>query len=432
LDKMGAKSEAAFVRRFIQDHYGVRSWSMSKLYGEAQIKAAEVTNALARRANLSPEGTETLQKVVSYIPEAIANIQYNIYPNVLGMNGKSHLTNLLGTFTKGAPELGGAYGLKAAGKAFFGNVVPENYRRLAGKVKEYGLQPDTWTKEYQEAMEEGLARSTGWQFTKEQYQKFVRAWMWSYSKVEDYNRSVIVGMAEQLAQDAAAGKGGAIGAINKMPLAVKRSYLKNRGNLAAQEKILAQHINSATAYNYNRASLSEVGVHLGPFFSAFTKWPTETLGDVLADIRTKGITGATPRLIEKYAITWALAQALDATLYYAATGEGEAFPGFDEKTSPYLRYWMGKSGVSSGAPIESLKPFFLREPYQKNPYTPAVLDSMWNDMIVPVMSADSEKIQKGLIRATQTFAPMGGIMRTLMRDIPMAVMGEEPVKVGEK
>jgi hypothetical protein len=48
------------------------------------------------------------------------------------------------------------------------------------------------------------------------------------------------------------------------------------------------------------------------------------------------------------------------------------------------------------------------------------------------MSADSEKIQKGLVRATQTFAPGGGIMRTLMRDLPMGVMGEEPIKVGDK
>jgi hypothetical protein len=432
LEKMGAKSEAAFVRRFIQDHYGVRAWSMSKLYGEAQIKAAEATNALARQFKLSPESTETLQQVVSYIPEAIANIQYNIYPNVLGMNGKSHITNLLGTFAKGAPELGGAYGYKAAGKAFFGNVVPANFRRVSAKVKEYGLVPDTWTKEYAEAMEEGLARSTGWQFTKEQYQKFVKAWMWSYSKVEDYNRAVIVSMAEQLAQDAAAGKGGAMGVINKMPFAVKRAYLKNQGNLAAQEKLLAQHINSSTAYNYNRASLAEVGVHLGPFFSTFTKWPTETLGDVLADMRTKGTVGAMPRMLEKYAVTWALAQAFDASLYYAATAEGEALPDFDEKTSPYLRYWFGKSGLSSGAPIESLKPFFLRDPYQKNPFTPAVLDSMWNDIIAPVMSADSEKIQKGLVRATQTFAPGGGIMRTLMRDLPMGVMGEEPIKVGDK
>lgn len=430
LEKMGMKSEAAFVRRFIQDHYGVRAWSMSKLYGEAQVVAADTVNTLARQFKLSPESTETLQQVVSYVPEAIANIQYNIYPNVLGMNGKSHLTNLMGTFTKGAPELGGIWGYGAAGKAFLGSAVPENYRRLSAKVKEYGLQPDTWTKEYQEAMEEGLARSTGWQFTKDQYAKFARAWMWSYAKVEDYNRAIIVNMAEQLTKDAAAGKVGALNTINKMPIAVKRSYLKNQGNLAEQEKLLAQHINSVTAYNYNRASLAEVGVHLGPFFSTFTKWPTETLGDVLADIRTRGTAGAMPRMLEKYAVTWALAQALDGAVYYAATNEAEALPSFDEKTSPYLRYWLGKGGLSTAAPTESLKPFFLRDPFQKNPYTPAVLDSMWNDIIAPVMSADSDKIQKGLLRATQTFMPGGGVMRTIMRDIPMGVMGEEPVKVG--
>lgn len=432
LDKMGLRTESEFIKRIIQDQYGIRAWSASKLFGEAQIVAADLVNKTADKLGLDDKQRETLQRVVAYIPEAISSIQYNIYPNVLGMNGKSHITNLASTLTKGAPELGGTYGLGAVAKAFLS--TPVQFSRLLKQARDWGLAPEGgYTKEYQEALESGLGNSTGWQYAKSAYENFAKAWMWSYQKIEDFNRAAIVNMGEMLAKDAANGNRGALRAIRKMPLPVRRAYAKAAGNLEEQAKILARNINDRTAYNYNKASLNEVGVHLGPFFATFTKWPTETVGDILADIRTKGLTGAMPRILEKYAAIWAMAQALDSGLYYAATGNLEAFPEFDKSTDPVLRYWLGKAGLSGWAPIGSVEAVIPvgKDAWEKGPYTPAVIHSLWNDILLPLSSLDDEKIQKGFVRATQTFFPGGGTMRFLMRDIPMGVLNEEQIQPGD-
>lgn len=439
----GAETEAAFIERYIQDHYGVRAWSGSKLYNEGVIAVAGQIEEAAKRNNWSREKTESYQAAARFIPEAIASLQYNIYPNVLGMNGKSHITNLMQSLTKGAPELGGLYGYKNISKAF--TTVPFQWNRLRDKVKKLGLQPETYVREYSSAMEDGLGRSTGWQYTKEQYANFVKAWMWSYEKVEDYNRAAIVNMAERMTRDLKAGDKGALRSLNKMPLSVRRAYIKAQGNLEAQERVLANHINNATAYNYNRASLAEVGVHLGPFFSTFLKWPTETVGDILADMRTKGVKGATPRLLEKYAATWALLNAIDSTIYWAAEDEAKLFPSFKE-ANQQLKYWIGSGGLRTGAPIVSVAPLVPgTEPgkQEKNPFVPAIVDTLWSGILAPAWSltaaiasgedteAAAKRLQRGSLNALQTYQPFGFIQRFMFRDYPMAVEGEEPIKLGE-
>lgn len=443
LKARGAETEAAFIERFIQDHYGVRAWSGSKLYNEGVIAVAGQIEEAAKRFNWSREKTESYQAAARFIPEAIASLQYNIYPNVLGMNGKSHITNLMQSLTKGAPELGGLYGYQNISKAF--TTVPFQWNRLRDKVKKLGLQPDTYIREYSSAMEDGLGRSTAWQYTKEQYQNFVKAWMWSYEKVEDYNRAAIVNMAERLARDLNSGNRGAMRALDKMPLSVRRAYIKAQGNLEAQERVLADHINNATAYNYNRASLAEVGVHLGPFFSTFLKWPTETVGDILADMRTKGVLGSMPRLLEKYAATWALLNAIDSTIYWATEDESKLFPSFKE-ADQQLKYWIGSGGLRTGAPIASIAPLVPgTEPgkQEKNPFVPAIVDTLWNGILAPTWSltaavasgedteAAAKRLQRGSLNALQTYQPFGFIQRFLLRDYPMAVEGEEPIKLGE-
>jgi len=443
LKARGAETEAAFIERFIQDHYGVRAWSGSKLYNEGVVAVAGQIEEAAKRFNWSREKTESYQAAARFIPEAIASLQYNIYPNVLGMNGKSHITNLMQSLTKAAPELGGLYGYKNISKAF--TTVPFQWNRLRDKVKKLGLQPDTYIREYSSAMEDGLGRSTAWQYTKEQYQNFVKAWMWTYEKVEDYNRAAVVNMAERMARDLKAGDKGALRSLNKMPLSVRRAYIKAGDNLEAQERVLADHINNATSYNYNRASLAEVGVHLGPFFSTFLKWPTETVGDILADMRIKGVKGSTPRLLEKYAATWALLNAIDSTIYWATEDEAKLFPSFKE-ADQQLKYWIGSGGLRTGAPIVSLAPLVPgTEPgkQEKNPFTPAIVATLWDGILAPAWNltaaivsgedteAAAKRLQRGSLNALQTYQPFGFIQRFLLRDYPMAVEGEEPIKLGE-
>lgn len=66
--------------------------------------------------------------------------------------------------------------------------------------------------------------------------------------------------------------------------------------------------------------------------------------------------------------------------------------------------------------------------YERNPFTPVVLSTMWNDILMPAWEGDTEKMRAGGMRALQTFAPFGMMSRFLMRDIPMAFEGEEPTK----
>lgn len=417
----GAEQEAKYLERFVQDNYGIRQWSMARIGNQARISFAKNMDAVLQKVISDPERREGIVAGLRFLPELAANLQYNIYPNVLALNPRAHLAQLTQVLFKTSPEVGGVYGYqlatKAMTKAMLNLATPAGRREFFGRVKTLGLEPSGFVREGREGLREGLEAAIGDSVPAKVLQATADAFMWSYGKMDTLNRAVTAEMAEQIVADLRAGKASALRAVKRMPSSVRKELMANKDNALEQMKAIAVHLNAATQFNYNRASMSELGVTLGPLFSTFTKWPLAISGDVLADMRTKGMFKAMPRIAEKYAAVYLLATAMDSIIHSTLTGaDAELNPDMAE-LSDRARKIVGAGGFKSMAPIASLGAFFP-ERGEKNLFTPPIVETFYGGVISPILDGDTEKLAKGGMKAMETFFPGAFLNRTFMVDVP--------------
>ena len=432
LDTIGAKDEADFVRRFVQDNLGIRQKSMARFGNQARIAYAESMDNLLRQVIKDDERRESVLAGLRFLPELAANLQYNIYPNVLGMNPRAHMTQLTQVLFKTAPEIGGAYGyqstMKSTLNALASLATKQGRKEFYGQVKALGLEPSGYVREAKEGLAEGLEASIGFSVPAKVIRSLADAFMWSYGKMDTLNRAITLDMSRRLVQDIKVGNPSALKALSKMPISVRRQVKASQGNDVAQLKAIASHLNAATQFNYNRASMSEIGITLGPMFSTFTKWPLAISGDILADMRTKGVFGAVPRTLEKYVAIYLLAQTMDNVTYALLENEnipytpGEFFSNKIKTLSDRARRTLGSGGFTSMTPVTSLKAFVPAtrkpgEPPEKSLFTPPIYDTVYSDVISPLFNLEWDELQKGGIRAAETFAPGAFGPRFLLKDM---------------
>lgn len=423
-----ADTDAAYVERLVADNLGIRAMSMARLGNETRIKFAELVDKGLETLIPNPEKRKTAVDTLRLIPELMANIQYNIYPNVLGMNPRAHLAQLTQTWFKNAPELGGKYGYELTTKAFLQGVLvlrDRNAKELFyGKVRQYGLEPESFIREASEAVAEEMERHLLYNVPAKIVREAANLFMKTYGKMDTFNRGVTAYMGERLASDLNSGVKGAFDSVNKMPISVRRALVKNKGNIAAQSEILAKHLNSTTQFNYNRAAMSELGILAGPFFSTFTKWPLATAGDIIADLRTKGFQSGGLRAAEKYGAVLLMASVLDNVIRYGLGGEldiGGDFADYDDRVKKVL----GTSGFVGMAPIMSAASL-VPGAREKSLFTPPIVDTLYNGVLSPMMTGDTDKLLKQGEKAVKTFVPGGFVWRFINEDIPLWTTGEKP------
>ena len=428
LRTVGAETEAKYVERLVADNLGIRAFSMARVGNEVKIKFAEAVDSFL--TSRIPDPVQRKEWVDSFriLPELMANIQYNIYPNVLGLNPRAHLAQLTQTWFKNAPELGGTYGYELTSKGFTEAVLAlrnKDARKLFyDKVQEYGLEPASFVREHSEALADNITRSVSYNIAANTARSLAEKFMYSYGKMDTFNRAATIFMAERLATDLNGGSKGAFNAVNKMPISIRRALVKNKGDVKEQSKILAQYLNSATQYNYNRASMSEIGIVLGPMFSAFTKWPLATAGDIVADLRTKGMKAGGSRTVEKYGVTLLIASIIDNAIRYGLGGEldvGGDFKDYDAR----VKKVVGTSGFVGMSPISSAAAL-LPGQKEKSIFTPPVVDAVYNGVLAPMFTGDTDRALEQGTKALKTFAPGAFLYRFLMEDIPLYATGEKP------
>lgn len=425
LERMGAKTEAEYVRRIIADTMGIRAASMARVGNMARMALAASLDAGLSKVVKNPALKDTLVRAAASLSELAANVQYNIYPNVLGTSPRALISQLTQTLFKTAPELGGTYGYQSALKAYMTNVLGLSSSRrpeIVARMRSYGLEPRSYTRENVDQIADAIQGSALYRVPAEAIRNGSEAIMKVYQSLDTLNRASMVDMAERLVKDVAAKDKAAFAVVEKMPLSIKRSLIKNKGNPEAQTKVLAQYLNSATQFNYNKVSMSELGAIVGPFFSTFTKWPLATAGDIAADFRTKGLSAGALRALEKYGTVWLMTQAADSLLYAAMTGDWEFSPDFKE-AGPRAQKLIGRGGFASMAPIESIRPL-IPGLEDKSLITPPMLDTIFKGVIKPAIEGDDEKLKAGATRALTTFAPGGYIYNILMDTAPKVLTNE--------
>ena len=438
LDKTGAKVEAAFVKRYVADMLGMRAFSMARLGQEVRTAFVNTLDTVFSKAIKDPVRREKAVRMVASFPEAMASLQYNIYPNVLGLNIRAHIAQLTQPLFKTAPELGGEYGYRAVARSYLTTTMQMMQTIKAGvgakfgagtlppdvfaKLKALGLEPKSYTRENLDAIEKGLELTHGLSKANRAMSDFI---LKTYSSMDSLNRAATLNVSERIVRDLNNNVPGAVKAVSKMPLAVKRQIIEAKGNPAAQLKAIAVHLNSATQFNYSKAAISELGTIVGPFLSTFTKWPLATAGDIAADIRTKGIGRGSVRVLEKYGAVYAMASLADSLLYMAVTGDAEVWPDWKE-AGPRWAKILGRSGFTGMTPIESLSPVVgmvlptdKKDSLVKSP----VVEALYSDLLQPVIEGDEDKMEKGFIKATTTFVP-GGFVYTLLNKTAPAVFND--------
>lgn len=411
LKKLGADADARYVEKLISDVMGVRKNTAAEAMLQSRIQASRNLDKL-----IDKYGKDSVRGgllvAAKAIPDFIYGASRQIYPNVLGyFNLRAAIQNLTSAFTKIAPELGSQYGYTTTLRGAVYTVA--NMRRLLKKAQEMGNVPAEFTRKGERAIADGIRRSSLYQIPAGTLEGLGKAGMVLYQGLENFNRSLVLGVGEMMARDLAKGSNLAMGSLTKFPQSVRKQILVNRDNPEVTAQIIGKYLNDVTQYNYNRLSLSEFGRTMGPIFSMFSKWPSATVGDVIYEARNKGLFKSLGRSAEKYVAPLLLLQTLDYVI-----GERMDDP---DSLSDRQKKLIGASGFSQAAPIGSLKGFLTGDIF-----TPPMIDALTQAVITPVLEGDAAKLEKGMGSVINNFTPGAGLFRLLTDDLVTYATGSRP------
>lgn len=411
MEKAGADIDATYVQNLIRDIMGVRKGTAAEAFLQTKIAGMRKLDQM-----IDQVGKDSVRGGILTAAKAIPDMMYaltrQIYPNVLGyFNLRAVLQNATAGFTKLAPELGSRYGYTTTLRS--GMYTIANFGRLIQKARQLGNFPAEFTRKGEQAVAEGIRRSALYHIPAAALEGMGKAGMALYQKSEEFNRALVLSVGEVMAQDLAKGSPAALGALKRFPEPVRNFALSNRNNPTAVAEVIGKHLNDTTQYNYNRISLAEFGRTLGPLFSAFSKWPTATAGDMIYNFRNRGILGGTTRNVEKYVVPLVLLQALD---YIAGERMGDK-----DSLSDTQKHIMGSHGLSQSAPIGSASGFLNGQVF-----TPPAIDALTQALIVPVMKGNTGSLEQGGASILKNFAPGAGLFRFITDDLVTYASGSTP------
>jgi hypothetical protein len=242
--------------------------------------------------------------------------------------------------------------------------------------------------------------------------------MKAYGMAEEANRSIALGMSKMMVHDLAQKSPMAMEALGKFPTSVRKAVEAAGDDSEEVTRILATHIINSTQYQYNRASMSEMGRTLGPLFSAFSKWPSATLGQVVEGYRTGGLAGS-KRLAEQLVAPWILLEAADQVMNYTA---GEP--------SDRRNKLLSKSGLSQAAPIGNLRGYLPEGALGVGTgdfWSPPAVDTALK-LFASGQGNSASNINKAIDNSIYAFAPggMGGWIRFITDDLVTLYTGQRP------
>jgi hypothetical protein len=408
----GDKASAGYITRHIQDLSGMRQGTLNSAIksGLQKMQAAALTKL--KDPNISGPA-KAFNSVLAETPELMGTIMNQVYPNFLGLSPRAAIVNLTQPLYMTVPELGG-YGMtkilqaaKTSAKSGFGMT-----KASREALRQKGLLGAQWNTELRDALKGGIDSTGLYGMGRKALDKYTDAAMFMFEKSEALNRQITSDLGVLVAKDLMEGSSkGAQKFLENAGSGYRRAVQQaiKQGNAEEVERLTQNYLIGKTMFHYNRASMSEFGRFMGPFFSVFTKWPSSIAGDVLQIMTREG--KLPPKLMRaggKYMMPWGLAVSAD----YALTPEDGA--------TPVQERLLGKQGLAGAAPIGNVKNI-LQGSFGKPPVVAAV-----TDLPVAVLERDPEKAWKWFNSTVNAFAPGAGLVRFLTDDLPTFVEGERP------
>lgn len=408
IDKLGGTSEAQYIRNIVEDTLGVRKGTVAHFMRDARAEIARKLDPLIDKAVKEGDTNKAfILNSVKEMEQAPGFLASQIYPNVLGWRPVPVIQNLISGIARTAPELGTKYGYTTYVRGLVHTMT--NLPSLVREVRATGLVPESFTRTGQRAIADGIRASRAVDTGLKGLDALSRLGMSLYELSENINRATILSMSRMMTYDLTRGSKLAKNALTKFPSSVQRAVARAGNDPKAVESIIATHLNGATAFNYNRPSLYEFGRTMGPMFATFAKWPTAIAGEMASEIRTKGLPRGLARSAERYA---APLIALGVVDYFLQDRLEES-----ERTQALI----GKTGFKKAAPISSLGGFVAGDIF-----TPPMVDTIMQDIVVPATKAEGVKLVRGLDRTAFMYTPGAGFIKFLTDFIPTVITGERP------
>lgn len=398
LEKLGDLTGAKYVRDTITGAMGgVRSGTLSAQWQHMNTQASAKLIEMANRVGKDTVRGQILM-FTKQLPDLLLSLNHQIYPNALGWSPHAVIQNLTQSVAKLAPELGGRYGYTTLAQ-----VAPKtalNIAKYTAEAQRLGMIPAEMSRNGQQALKEGIRRGALWNMTDATVEAAGKIGMAAFQKSEEFNRALVVSVADKMSKDLAAGNGAAMASLSRFPQDIRNTILRDPGHIRDNYELLAKYLNSTTMYNYNKASMSELGQTLGPLFSTFSKWPTATAGDIIHNVRSLGLTGSIPRNVEKYLAPFMLlAAAQRLTL------------GAPDEMSDMKKKLVGKEGLSGMAPIGTVKGLLTGEVF-----TPPILRTV-GSALKPAATGNTEGLKSGISSIAKSYAPGAGIFKFFTEDM---------------
>lgn len=413
VEAAGGDLEADYINRLLQDIQGIRKGTAAELGMQGAIKYQTKIDELTEGRGKVAEAAGAVAKA---LPEIIADMNRQIYPNLLGMSPRALIMNLTQPIVKTAPELGNQYGYTAVFRGALNAAA--NYTNYVNKIKEKGFQPADFVRKYSRYMANDIRRNALYAIPNEIANIMGDAAMFLYTKTDTINRAITAATADVMANDIMRGSKLATNALDEFPKAI-RNAAKRAKSKEELSDILGTHLNARTQYNYNRLSLSEFGRTMGPYFSVFSKWPTATAGDIINDARNKGALKAGTETMTKYIAPLMLLQSADILMF--GYDPDKPWQENEDNKSDIAKKLFGRAGLSQSAPLGSVEGIITGDFW-----TPPAIDAAMKGLVIPTMQGDTGKLAKGLDTTVNNFAPGSVWVRFLTDDLVTYSTGERP------
>lgn len=416
LRQAGADVDAQYIENLIQDVQGVRKGTAAEMVRDTKVKYYRFVDKLIEQNGGKETVTGSALTAVKALPDVLRELALQIYPAKLGLNVRSAIQNSTSALTKLAPELGGTYGYLTTGKAAVQSLY--NFRKQYAKVKAMGLVPEGFVRNGEAAIAEGIQASALYQMPKQMIDGLSKGLMAFHQATEALNRVITLNVGEIMGRELASGSSAAKQALNRFPGTIRKQVTAAAGNAEEIGRILANHLNDTTQYNYNRMSMSEFGRTFGPMFSVFTKWPAATAGDIIATYREKGMLAGSARNAEKY-----LAPALLLHTLSMAVGQ-HSFLGAGDELSDRQKLVMGSSGLVQAAPIGNILSIIRGETG-----IPPAAAIAYHGIVKPLLEGKgltSDSLVRTGGQMADSFTPGVGLLRFLTQDLVTYVTGRKP------
>jgi hypothetical protein len=415
LSRIGAIEEAAYVRQIVGAAVGgIREGTVPLSQMKARIALNKRIDRMKESLGLGRNNpVSVMLDATKAVPDMLSALGSQLYNNVLGSYSiRAATQNMSQSLTKVAPELGGSYGYETVVRAAAHTLA--NFSRLRKASISHGNVPVDFHIEGERAIAEGIMRSTPWRIPATTLAAVGKAGMKLFEVSEMWNRTLVTGVAEVLAADLAKGSSRARATVGKMPPYMQKALAGVEGNIQVSSELLSKYLTGVTQYHYNKLNMSEFGRTIGPTFSAFTKWPTATAGDIVQEFRNKPVHKASWRVFEKYMAPFLLLQGVDKVLLGEDSGDPDSL-------SDRQKLIAGKFGVSQMAPIGSLASLGEGQIYN-NP----LIDSLVGSIIKPLIKGESTKAKRGAENMAVTYLPTAGLFKFFFDDLITLVTGHRP------